>query len=443
MSWDGKGQSTVSNMREPVVIPERDTSCGPSGGSGSRLSVFLMDFLCIVPYYTAQLCKALSVSGARVALGSPTYDLDTTLFERNAIYNKPGLFDRAGRRRIKNAAIRRALKVIEATINMAFVACRFIWSRPDVVHIEHIALVEAGLPFELWFIRFARWLGSTTVLTVHNLLPHDTGDRYKGVFERVYHLADALICHTADARDQLVSRFGVPYEKTFVIPHGPLFHDEARPSSAEAKAALGVGDSTCVVLYQGFIKPYKGISFLLDAWRIVHELGVNARLVIAGCGEQEQLADVVETIDRLGISDSVTTELKYLSPREIVSLYEAADVVVYPYKKITTSGAAMTGIAMRKAIVATALPYFEGILAHRHNAVLVDYGDTVRLAKELAELAADADLRDRLAANLPSLDEGVCSWPAIGRQTIACYAAAIARAGARLSSVPDREIGRR
>ena len=104
-----------------------------------------------------------------------------------------------------------------------------------------------------------------------------------------------------------------------------------------------------------------------------------------------------------------------------MALYRAADVVVYPYRAITTSGALATGLALGKTIVVSDLPVFRELLTHRENALLVDPEDSVELVGALIELAQDAGLRERLASRVRAMDFGAQSWISIAKMTAQAY----------------------
>jgi glycosyltransferase involved in cell wall biosynthesis len=104
-----------------------------------------------------------------------------------------------------------------------------------------------------------------------------------------------------------------------------------------------------------------------------------------------------------------------------VALYRAADVVVYPYRAITTSGALATGLALGKTIVASNLSVFRELLTHRENALLVDPEDSVELAGALIELAQDAGLRERLASRVRAMNFGAQYWISIAKKTVQAY----------------------
>jgi glycosyltransferase involved in cell wall biosynthesis len=398
------------------------------------MRVLLMDFWSLVPYYTIALAKGLSAAEVHVTAGSTTYDLDPECFDRAGLTNDPGLLDLIGRRRIASPALRRILKLTQGIVNLAAWSLRFIVSRPDIIHVQQLRLIQARLPLELWFLRFARMRGCRIVYTVHNLLPHDTGLKHRAPYFRLYHFADALICHSPDVREKLRTEFRIDPAKIRVVPHGPLFAPDegCAPAAGEEREPL--------VLCQGFLRPYKGIEFLIESWRkLISQYNTGARLVIAGSGEADYIAHLQKLIRENGLESSVTFRAQFLSPQEVASLYRTACVVVYPYREITTSGALMTGVANAKAIITTDLRLFRDTLRHGHNALLVPYGDADAFASALQKLIADPCLRRQLGTHLAELNS-TSSWTGIGASTRACYASLLehTRSGAPSHSTGER-----
>ena len=391
--------------------------------SKPRLRVFMMDLLSVVAYYDAYLCQALQSQDIDVALGAITYYLDRGCFRRQGVRNHPGLLDFVGKRRLP-ATLRRTLKVLEMVINLVALAVRFVWARPDVVHVQYLPLLERRFSLELWFLRYCRSLGSAVISTVHDILPHDTGEWHELRFKRTYEMMDGLICHSEAVKQELVTRFGIPSEQVWVIPHGPLFHDRSAPAATRSEQ-LESASSPTVVLCQGWVRPYKGIEFLLDSWKEVQQTGAKAKLLIAGSGDFTYLDRIRERVDLLALQDSVELCFGFVSVGEMLAQYQAADILVYPYKAITTSGALMTGLAQRKAIVATSLPAFREILQHGKNAFLCDYGDVKSFASALVSLINDPALRRRLANKTAPFSIGGNSWQEIAAQTKDCYASVL------------------
>jgi glycosyltransferase involved in cell wall biosynthesis len=380
--------------------------------------VFMMDLWATVPYYTAYLSKALRQDKLPVSVGSITYYLDPKCFSSRGIKVDPGLMDVVGRFRLPKLP-RRLLKFPEAMLNLTALTVRFAFAPPDVIHVQYLPMLKWRLPLDLWFLKFCRSRGSKIVLTVHDLLPHDTGERYKQTFHRLYAMVDAIICHSGSIRTRLANEFAVPVEEVSVIPHGPFFYDLPAGSASQAADIVAIPPDQLPVLWQGIIFPYKGIDLLLEAWQQVEAACQNASLAIVGTGAPDLLKQIQTRVAELRLQ-RVHLAFRFVSTEELVALYRAAGIVVYPYRAITTSGALATGLALGKTIVATDLPVFRELLHNRENALLVPQ-DPAALAAAILELTHDPALRGRLAEAVSAMDYGDTSWSAIARDTITVY----------------------
>jgi glycosyltransferase involved in cell wall biosynthesis len=379
----------------------------------------MMDLWAIVPYYTAYLSKALLQEGVNLTVGSISYYLDPGCFSRRGIKVDPGLMDVVGKFRLPRLP-RRILKLLEAMLNLSALTVRFFIARPDVIHVQYLAMLKWLLPPDLWFLEFCRSRGSKIVLTVHDLLPHDTGEAYKRTFDELYRVVDAIICHSDHVRARLEAEFSVPEEKISVIPHGPFFYDLPESGLEYTLRSFEVEPDKVLVLWQGIIFPYKGIDLLLRSWQQVEANVDDACLVIAGTGAPELLDQIRGQVKDLKLK-RVKLHFRFISTEELVALYRASDVVVYPYRAITTSGALATGLALGKAIVASDLPVFRELLTNDENALLVDPQKSAELAGALTRLIQDRELRDRFAQKVREMNFGDQSWLSIATKTVQTY----------------------
>lgn len=390
----------------------------PGGEMSIKLNVFLLDGLCMSPWYDLYLYKALQ-EYVNVVLGCITFHLERDFFKKNDAKNYPGPLDFVARLGIRSKFPRQLLKALEYYLNLTFLAVRFCLRPIDIMHIQWLPLVTI-LPFELWFVGALRRRGIKVVYTVHNVLPHDTGLKHRRVFGHVYGRVDALICHTEQAKKELISEFGIPEQKIWVIPHGPLFHDCPQMGREEAKTRLNL-EENIVVLHFGSIRPYKGTEFLLQAWERVAKVHPQAMLLLAGHGEPEYLEKIRCLVARLGIQEQVRCDFRFIPNKELPVYYQAADVIVYPYRDITQSGALLTGMTFGKAIVATAVGGFKETLLSGKTGMLVNYGDVKGLADSLIELIENPAERERLGREVRIYLEQHYSWEAIARKTLECY----------------------
>src|SRR5208337_220465 len=216
---------------------------------------------------------------------------------------QPGLIDLVGKLDLPKR-VRQILKLLEGLVNLAALTFRFRKHRPDVAHVQYLPLIQRRLTLEMWFIRYWQRLGIKIVYTVHDLLPHDSGEKHEDAFRELYSRMDGLICHSEAVKHELETRFAVPSDRISVIPHGPFFHDFQPQDKTQMRRQLGIGANECLVLWQGIIFPYKGIAFLLDAWARLQPQRLPARLVIAGTGSAEQLSQIEQQVQNLKLQAS-------------------------------------------------------------------------------------------------------------------------------------------
>ncbi|MBS1859323.1 MAG: glycosyltransferase [Acidobacteria bacterium] len=390
------------------------------------VQVMVLDLAAVVPYYTAHLCAALRrCPGVETRLASITYQYDPECFRRFGVCNRPGLLDLTWRLRRLPASLRRALKLAECLINMTALWIRFALARPDILHVQFLALTGNRIPGEALWLRAVRALGIRVVYTVHNVLPQDPRPGDRANYRRVYGLADRFVCHDDTAARRMTTEFGVGAARISVIPHGPLFEPRGAANVAEARQRLGFVEDDCVVLWQGIVRPYKGLSFLLQAWKRLCAEPHRGSLAIVGTGAPEMLRAVEEEVSELALASTVRLELRFVSLAELAAWHAAADVLVYPYREITTSGALLTGIVWGKAVVATRLPAFERLLNDGESALLVPCGDVDALARSLRRVIEEPLLRRELGARLALRQSAIPRWREIAERTHEAYASVV------------------
>jgi glycosyltransferase involved in cell wall biosynthesis len=393
--------------------------------NGRNLRVYMMDLWSFIPYYMARLCGALPAQDVDVTMGTVHYHLDRKYFQKASVPPDRFLIDAGGG--ISSPIARRLVKSCEYLINLAILGIRLRFVRPDILHVQYLPFLERGWGFELWLVRWARSLGIRVVYTVHNVTRQDAPDRGRPLFRRAYRLADTLICHGEAARTELIRDFAVEDCKIWVIPHGPLFDDAVSVSPQEARSVLHLPLDQTIVLCLGVISEYKGIPFLLEAWKVIQKASLPAKLVIAGTGSPSVLLEIREQVAKDGLARSVDLRLQFIPVEQMPLFFQAADILVYPYKAGTTSGALLTGLNYGKAVVATRLPFFQEYLKDGDNALLTDYGAVESLASALRTLIQQPQERARLSASLQSKSFQGREWEEIAHRTRECYQATMTR----------------
>jgi glycosyltransferase involved in cell wall biosynthesis len=129
------------------------------------------------------------------------------------------------------------------------------------------------------------------------------------------------------------------------------------------------------------------------------------------------------TAKKRGIDERITWDLRYIPDDEIATLFEAADVVAFPYREIDQSGALMTALQFGTPIVATRVGGFPEVLDDGTHGYLVDRDDNTGFSAALENLLRNPQRAKEMGAAVRSLAETTYSWEQIATRTIEVYEA--------------------
>lgn len=296
--------------------------------------------------------------------------------------------------------------------------------RPDVVHVHWISpyLVTDSLLVSLLMstvfltgVLALRLLGVDVVWTVHNMAEHERRHERleRFVTRRFARRCSGIIVHCTAARDAVRREFlGEADVPVTVVPHGHYLdayeHDTDRDA---ARAALDVHDEETVFLYLGYVRRYKGVDGLVEAFSRTTD--PDYRLIVAGSPHDEGIR--AEMLAAAATDDRVTTDLRFVPDAEVQTYMNAADVVVVPHVDVLTSGSAILAMSFGKALVAPTIGCLPETLAGQAD--LLYHPDEDLTA--VLDRAARTDLAALGARNRDTI--GALSWADIGRRTAAVY----------------------
>ncbi|REK08474.1 MAG: glycosyltransferase [Acidobacteria bacterium] len=382
-------------------------------------------------HYADNLARALAAQGHRVAL------LTTRVRELDAVTPDRGAGSGDGARILRRLApwaqrlersprlVASGLRKLEALLDAVRIAVTVLRTRPGIVHLHctnPAALVHALL------VRLVAPLsgGPRLVATSHVVLPHEPMPLQRQVFGSLYRLCHAVIAHSRHDRDRLIGELGVDPSRVAVIPHGDygFFASQdagiaEKRQSARSDLALGEGDE--VALFFGYVREYKGLDVLLDAWPEVAARRPRARLVVAGDPVRlppERRRELRARAEGLG----AVVHLEYVPFERVESYFAAADVLVLPYRRVSQSGVLYLALALGLPVVASRIGAWSEMLADGENALLVEPQSPGEIADAVASVLADPALGQRLAAGGRAL-AAEHSWPRVAERTAELFAA--------------------
>lgn len=186
---------------------------------------------------------------------------------------------------------------------------------------------------------------------IHNVIPHEARPWDKFLAKMALKRGDAFLVQSSGqqiALDALVSGAQVT-----LIKH-PVYDmfTEQKMDKATARQKLGLPESIPVVLFFGIVRPYKGLSLLIEAIGQLNAEGMNVGVLIAG-EFWEDVHRYREQIDGLNLSQKVRIDNRYIPNEEVSVIFSAADVFAAPYTSATQSGAVKMALGFGLPVVIT------------------------------------------------------------------------------------------
>ena len=249
--------------------------------------------------------------------------------------------------------------------------------------------------------------------TGHNLYPHDRSSEWFAHrnMAAAHRAASIVFAHSDAAKAKLISSFHLSPTKVRVVPHGDLSVTLGAPCErAAARQGLDIASHARIALLFGTIEPYKGQEELITWWR---ERNPDVTLVIAGKPESSEYEDKIRKM--IGGGPNILLRAGWLSDEQLRQWLSAADVALFNYRTILTSGAASLARSW-------GLPV---ILPHRLDTVALD--EPSPFVHRFHEM--DRDFQDCLtAAMLQPADYPAargfrenCNWDRIAGLTVDGY----------------------
>jgi glycosyltransferase involved in cell wall biosynthesis len=269
-----------------------------------------------------------------------------------------------------------------------------------VIRAADVVLIRLPSPLGIFAYLLSKLYGRQVFLYIAgDLLERNTGKR--GAQSPAYY-GRALLAHAYDGLDKwLVKRApslitgAELFERYGQLGKSTMFH-----VSLMSEKQIWLRQDTCTgdqirLFFVGRLQPVKGITFLLEAVKLLSDPRVI--LDIAGDGE---LKDMLEAeVKESGMKGKIALLGAVRYGEELFDLYRQADIFVFPSLSEGVPKVLMEAMAFGVPIVASKVGGIPSIIKHRENGLLVEPGDAQGIAQAIEELISDDCLRRRMIQN--------------------------------------------
>jgi glycosyltransferase involved in cell wall biosynthesis len=282
---------------------------------------------------------------------------------------------------------------------------------PDVIHLQ-----LGGSIIDLILLPFFKRY--PIVATFHDVKLHTGENSWKANFIRYWirKYSNQIIVLGEKLKEQMIKEYNVPEEKVHAIPIGQ--HDVVPFKKYERKDIKEDGN---LVLFFGRIYKYKGLECLIKAEPMITKEVPNAKIVIAGTGEN------FKKYENMMVNKDNFIVYNYRIPyKEGAELFQRCSIVVLPYIDASQSAVVPIAYAFKKPVVVTDVGAIPEIVDDGVTGFIVPPRNPEALAEAIVKLLKDERLRKQMGESAYKKLKRDLSWDKIAEKTIEVYKKAIA-----------------
>ncbi|MCD6237469.1 MAG: glycosyltransferase family 4 protein [Thermoplasmata archaeon] len=292
----------------------------------------------------------------------------------------------------------------------------------DVLHVQWwlSLLIAVYLPI----ILCAKIKNIKVVMSIHNVLPHERSKInlfIDKIFNKiVFRFANHFIVHNERNKQKLIDVYRIDENKISIITHGAF--DLVKSNNISQKVArkhLGLPEKSKILLFFGYIRKYKGVDILIQAFSHLRKEFDDVILLIVGQPIDDDWGKYDELIRKNGLENVVILEPGFVPEDEVKYYFSASDVVVLPYKYLDThGGVGALALSFNKPLIVTdvgGLPEYV-----KDMRAVVKPNDVNELYKKLKTILENEILLRKLGKDSKRLRKKL-SWDNIADKTVKVY----------------------
>ena len=290
-------------------------------------------------------------------------------------------------------------------------ASDLIAAAPRAVVIKYwIPFFAPGFFAVTWLLR--RRSGIRVIYLLDNVIPHERYPLGMWLTRLALRQGHGYIAQSDQVRRDLLQVLPAVDQRTILTAPHPVYDfgapDVPRKSRAEARKALGLPPDGKLVLFFGFIKPYKGVMHLIDAAGPLQEtFGDSMKILIVGdiYGEAQPYRNRIAASPGRALIDLVDG---FVPDETVEDYFLAADLAVLPYVSATQSGIVQIAYNYDLPVVTTDVGGLPEVVHDGETGFIVPPQDPTALAEAITRYFVE-DKGEAFAANV-AVEKKKYSW---------------------------------
>ncbi|AXI47279.1 hypothetical protein C1J03_15435 [Sulfitobacter sp. SK012] len=316
--------------------------------------------------------------------------------------------------------VRRAWRAFVLLREWSRLTLYLLRSKPDVVIFSIVRF-----PFLAIFLKVLHASGIDLTQLCHEFEKRDETPGFwhrveDRLFAATYRQFSSIFFLSQNIRDDFLARHAIP-ARTCLLPHPPqhaLLGSDLPVETVQNR--LGLSPKDRIVLFFGLLRPSKGVDDLVQAFSLLGDMH-HLKLVICGYPSNNFDTRAIQALaEQLGVTSRTVFAFEYLPNDAVAPLLSLAEVVVFPYRNATASGALALAQGLGRPVVATSVSGLTEAIEHGVTGRLAAPGMPQSLAAEIRAVLEDAAAADGMGLAARRLFDEERSWHVLATRLLAC-----------------------
>ena len=312
----------------------------------------------------------------------------------------------------------------------------FLWLRfffevlvmkPEIIHIQYTPTICG--PVIPLFLILMRILGSSRIIVTAHEAPEAYLKYCPGItsffflfYEKsIYKLSHQVLVHTSLHREALQERYQLGENKIKLIPHGVGKKSAYSWQVKKVKEKYDL-EKKDIITFFGFLRPNKGIEYLILSFSEIIKKRKNLILLIAGSTVKiwsKYPLQLKGLVKKLKI-DNYVKFTGFVPNNEVPALFVVSKIIVMPYFRSTQSAVLHQAISCTRPVIVSDVGGIGNFVKQNNIGLVVPPKDVESLTKAILNLLDDKRKLEMFRENELKLRE-ILSWDNIARLHMKIY----------------------
>ena len=230
--------------------------------------------------------------------------------------------------------------------------------------------------------------------------------------------ADAVVALTEGLKKTIMSRYGIPEEKVFVIGSGTNADQCRLLDASECRKSFDLDPEKPYINFIGVLYRHQGLSTLIDGAPLILEKYPDAHFLIGGDGPMRK--SWCEKVEKMGLSKAFRF-MGVIPFEKLPAFLNTATVCVAPFTRTrgeTSPLKLFDYMACAKPVVASAIPPIRSLVEKSGGILSVEPDDPQSLASGIVRLLGNDTERMTMGRSGREYVEKYHRWEKIAADTV-------------------------